>query len=272
MEWQSLQEGALRNLAAGQNRDGRLEVFGTASDDSVWHIWQTSPNGGWGLWESLQEGALRNLAVGQNQDGRLEVFGTASDDSVWHIWQLEPGKWIRSIVRLHAKVLTTPLIAISTQLERMREAYASCDIRVELASTESLNLPLLTDLDVGACTRGQTPTAEQTQLFANRNNAGANDVVVYFIRATTGQAGPLNGCASHPAGRPGAVVTQIASRFTLGHEVGHVLGLAHCDSPGARLFDRLMTGGGTNNITNPPPDLIGSECDTMDASAFSQDP
>jgi hypothetical protein len=104
-------------------------------------------------------------------------------------------------------------------------------------------------------------TAEQNQLFANRNNAGANDVVVYFVRSTSP---PYNGCAAHPAGRPGAVVAQIASRWTLGHEVGHVLGLAHVTNN-----DRLMTGGGTNNITNPPPDLTTGERDTMNASAFT---
>jgi hypothetical protein len=31
-----------------------------------------------------------------------------------------------------------------------------------------------------------------------------------------------------------------------------------------------MTGGGTDNITNPPPDLIGSEVTTMDNSPFTQ--
>ena len=33
--------------------------------------------------------------------------------------------------------------------------------------------------------------------------------------------------------------------------------------------NRLMTGGGTWNITNPPPDLIQSEVDTMVASPLT---
>jgi hypothetical protein len=32
-----------------------------------------------------------------------------------------------------------------------------------------------------------------------------------------------------------------------------------------------MTGGGTSNITNPPPDLIQSEINTMRGSAFTID-
>ena len=104
-------------------------------------------------------------------------------------------------------------------------------------------------------------TAEQNQLFGNRNNAGANDICVYFLRSTVP---PLNGCAAHPAGRPSAVITSVASRWTMAHECGHVLGLRHVTDN-----NRLMTGGGTWNITNPPPDLIQSEVDTMIASPLT---
>ena len=90
-------------------------------------------------------------------------------------------------VRLHAKILTAPNVSIATAEQRMRDLYASVGITVQLVSTENLNLPLLNDVDVGqppnTCLRGQT-TAEQNQLFANRNNAGTNDVVVYFVRST----------------------------------------------------------------------------------------
>jgi hypothetical protein len=82
----------LRNLVVGQNADGRLEVFGTAGDDTIWHTWQTSPSDGWSSWEPFHTvgDRLRNLVVGQNADGRLEVFGTAGDDTIWHTWQTSP--------------------------------------------------------------------------------------------------------------------------------------------------------------------------------------
>jgi hypothetical protein len=169
------------------------------------------------------------------------------------------------VLRLHVKVLTNPTISIEQMITNMQWVYEAVGIRVQRVSTESLNLPLLNDLDVGACNMGSV-TAEQTQLFNNRNNGPVTDVVVYFVRSTNP---PLNGCAAFPAGLPAAVVTQGASRWTLGHEVGHVLGLPHCDSPGARLFDRLMTGGGTANITNPPPDLIVQEINQMKKSKLT---
>jgi Metallo-peptidase family M12B Reprolysin-like len=182
-------------------------------------------------------------------------------------------------VRLHLKVLDASTIPIDDMVRNMREVYRSVGIAVEVASTENLNLPLLTDLDVGSCDGGVV-TTEQTTLFGNRNNAGANDVVVYICRSVgnASSATAFNGCANFPAGSPGAAVASYASGWTLAHEVGHVLGLNHVDDPAppdpaapAAQLDRLMTGRGTNNITNPPPDLDQSERSTMLASALTVD-
>ena len=168
-------------------------------------------------------------------------------------------------VRLHVKVLQQPDIPISTMISNMQAVYGPAGFLVEVASTETLNAPSLLDLDLGppatACGSISATSTEHTQLFQNRNNVGTNEVVVYFVRSTSP---PLNGCASHPAGRPGAVVVQTASQWTLGHEVGHVLGLNHVNNN-----DRLMTGNGTFNITNPPPDLISTEVTTMDNSSLT---
>lgn len=168
-----------------------------------------------------------------------------------------PGCPFPQCTRLHIKVLTNSNIPIETMLNDMREVYSTAGIRVEVVSREILtgpNFTFLNDLDVGACTMGST-TAEQYQLYENRNFVGANEVVVYFVRSTVP---PFNGCAAFPAGRPGAVVAQGATQWTLGHEVGHVLGLVRVDDN-----NRLMTGNGTAKITKPPPDLVASEVSTM---------
>jgi outer membrane protein OmpA-like peptidoglycan-associated protein len=163
-------------------------------------------------------------------------------------------------IRLHIKILSNPKVPIARMLRRMREVYGPAGFRVEVASTERLRVANLSVLDVGACTVGST-TAEQRALFANRRGVGRNEVVVYFVRATNP---PFNGCAAHPAGRPGAVVARGATEWTLAHEVGHVLGLAHVNNN-----DRLMTGNGTASITNPPPDLNAAEIKSMDASPLT---
>jgi len=176
-------------------------------------------------------------------------------------WSPDVGaRELRMAVRLHTKVLTSPTINLDTMLDRMQEVYSTAGIRVDFISNEVLALPLLNDLDVGACTMGGV-TAEQTTLFANRNTVGANDMVVYFVRSTVP---PFNGCAAHPAGRPGAAVVQGATQWTLAHELGHVLGLNHVNDN-----NRLMTGNGTGNITNPPPDIINAEAVTMDTNVLT---
>lgn len=165
-------------------------------------------------------------------------------------------------VRLHLKTLTAPTVPVNDMVESMRQVYNAYGIEVEVASRETLDLATLNDLDVGGCTLGNT-TAEQNQLFSNRNNVGANEVPVYLVRSTVP---PTNGCAAHAPGVPACVVARGATTWTLGHEVGHVLGLRHVNDN-----DRLMTGNGTGNITNPPPDLISSEVTTMNNSLLSLD-
>jgi hypothetical protein len=252
--WESLGGVLTSTPAVSSWAAGRLDVFAAGTDSRMWHKWNQN---GWSGWESL--GGLVTSAPAAVSWGpnRIDTFVMGTDSALWHKW------WaLVPTVRLHTKVLTAPNIAVNTMVQRMRDVYGSVGIAVQHASTENLNLPALNDVDVGACTLGNT-TAEQNQLFNNRNNAGANDVVVYFVRSTVP---PFNGCAAHPPGQPGAVVAQGATQWTLGHEVGHVLGLFHVNNN-----DRLMTGNGTANITNPPPDLIASEVTTMLASPFTID-
>jgi len=163
-------------------------------------------------------------------------------------------------VRVHTKILTSPDVPLTTVFQNMREVYATVNIDVEWATEETLNLPALNVVDVGQCLLGQT-TNEQNQLFNNRNFASADDIVVYFVLATDP---PFNGCAAHPPGSPSAVVARPATQWTFAHETGHVLDLIHVNNN-----DRLMTGNGTANITNPPPDLDAAEGTTMQASPLT---
>jgi hypothetical protein len=177
-------------------------------------------------------------------------------------------------VTLHLKFLQAPNLSVRTMLVSMRTVYDTVNIGVRVGSREDLTgaaFATLLDVDVGSC-MSSALTAEQIQLFANRRNAAATDVVIYFVRSTN----PVfNGCAASPANQPGAVLAQVASQWTLAHETGHVLGLGHVDDPAppnpaappAKL-DSLMTGRGTAKITNPPPDLSSAEATKMAGSVL----
>lgn len=152
----------------------------------------------------------------------------------------------------------------------MRSIYNRADVGVRVGSRENLigdSFATLVDLDVGTCSPADI-TAEQTQLFANRNNVGVREIAVYLVRTTNP---PYNGCAAFPANRPSIVVASGGTIWTLAHEIGH--GLDHVDDPAPpdpaappALPDRLMTDRGTATITNPPPDIVGAEINTMEAS------
>jgi len=85
-----------------QNADGRLEVFALAEGRSLWHIWQTAPNGTWSPWTSFGNGGPPGLShigaphAAKNADGRLEVFLTTPtlgipDIVLFHISQVTSG-------------------------------------------------------------------------------------------------------------------------------------------------------------------------------------
>ncbi|MEV5935122.1 hypothetical protein AB0L56_20935 [Streptomyces sp. NPDC052079] len=86
--WESL-GGGLTDPVVASNADGRLEAFVRGLDGALWHIWQTTPNGGWSGWASLG-GGITDPVVGHNADGRMEVFVRGLDGALWHIWQTAP--------------------------------------------------------------------------------------------------------------------------------------------------------------------------------------
>src|SRR5262245_5599746 len=98
----------------GRAADGRLEIFALDGDPAhLWHLYHTSPNGGWSDWKDLGVprpaepdvpissiywlqgvGLWLGAAVGSAADGRLEVFVPGIDGHLWHLYQTSPnGGW-----------------------------------------------------------------------------------------------------------------------------------------------------------------------------------
>jgi hypothetical protein len=227
--------------------DNRFDHLGDFDGDGAAEILVTSP---WGLGLLKLSGSTFTVPMMAPNGTRFGSWLLNTADNRF--------EFAEQTLRIHVKILTAPTTSIERMMVAMRQVYESVGIRVHWVSTENLTAPVLNDLNVGTCAGPGSVTTEQTQLFANRANAWGTDVVVYFVRSTVP---PLNGCAAHPVNVFGAVVTQGASVWTLGHEVGHVLTLTHVNDN-----NRLMTGNGTFNITNAPPDLIATEVIAMRAS------
>ena len=69
-------------------------------------------------------------------------------------------------MRLHLKVLCEPAgVSREQMVESMQQTYSAAGIDVVVVSVETLDLPLLSDLDVGPCSAANL-TAEQAELFS----------------------------------------------------------------------------------------------------------
>jgi hypothetical protein len=139
---------------------------------------------------------------------------------------------------------------IGEMVERATRVFEAIDVKIEIASEHEVDAPLLRVLNVRSSCHGARVSADQTALFARRGKLGADDIVIFFVRETNP---PLSGCAQHPRGQPGAVVTSQATRWSLAHEIGHVLGLIHVGDPKRVMhFD-------TSKISLNPPGFDASE-------------
>ena len=188
------------------------------------------------------------------------------------------GRPCRNFFVIHFKSLLAINNAITTfidtQFAALENLFSEVGIAVYRGTVEDLSinrpdLATLLILDVGGCLRGQ-PTAEHNLLFANRFNAGPDDLVVYIVQSLVNGTATTNlvGCATHPNGRPGLAVVQSAAQWLTAHEVGHVLGLAHVPTTPASNRDRLMFP--STGWTNVPPDIVATEATTMDGSPWTR--
>jgi hypothetical protein len=267
--WHSTYDGSRwsrpRKIAAQKTKNSpALAVHGGvlqlvhpgASSNNIWYAQYDGRS--WTSNVQVPQQTSKDASVLASFGNRLHLLHIGnSSNNIWH----STGDGVLSVVRIGIKVLVNPVTSINTMLANMRRVYATRGYLVQEATArQSLNLTALETLDVGSCRMGST-TNEQDQLFRNRRGLRNLDVAVYFVRSTVPA---YNGCAAHPNNVPACVVARGASQWTLGHEVGHVLSLRHVDNN-----DRLMTGNGTFNITNPPPDITANEGVKMGKSRHS---
>ena len=83
--WESLSGYLTASPGAVSSADGRIDVFGRGSDNSLW--WRHYNNNAWSSWESLsgQLATTTGPAVSSQAAGKLDVFVIGSgDNALWH--------------------------------------------------------------------------------------------------------------------------------------------------------------------------------------------
>lgn len=69
------------------NKAGVMELFAKTPSGTVYHMWQTSPNGGWTPWSSMGGTAASEPVAVTNRTGGNTVFARFTDDNLYYNWQ-----------------------------------------------------------------------------------------------------------------------------------------------------------------------------------------
>ena len=121
--------GFFDHPVVGSSADGRLELFLTGQDGSIWHKSQTAASNGWSAWvsEGSAGGGFTAAApeLGRNGDGRLELFAIARDGNLWHKWQTAASNGWSGWVSLGQPGVTTTTVPDVFGLPR---AAAAADV------------------------------------------------------------------------------------------------------------------------------------------------
>lgn len=154
-------------------------------------------------------------------------------------------------IGLHFRSIALTQVAFSRILSSAQEVYAQYGIRVDMMNGQSLlfspgdqarfekvNQECVWDLSVG----------EFNELHSRGGPAPNTDVLVYFVRSFKEQ---LNGCGGHSRGRPACTVAETGTRWTVAHELGHVL-LGSAFAPVHVRDTRNLMNVTTGTITSRP--------------------
>lgn len=177
-------------------------------------------------------------------------------------------------VRLHFRSISMPRVPEFTALANAQRVYDQYGVQLEFASGFSMGATgdqeILLDGADGTCNWDQASDEQRilSQIGGGRAGVGATDILVFYadhIRQSNGST--LAGCAGHRPGAPTVVVSAVGSRWTLGHEVCHVLlgptfRPVHTTDPVNLMFSP------TAGITADPPGLTPEQVTRVHASRY----
>lgn len=177
-------------------------------------------------------------------------------------------------VRLHFRSVAMPVVPEFVALANAQLVYQTINVELFFASGLSMGATqeelIALDASDGTC-RWNQESNEQELLdkLGGRTGVKPFDVVVYYAnRITEADGTTLNGCAGHLPNRPSVVVAATGSRWTLGHELGHVL-LGPSFTPGHSLDKGNLMFAPTVDITADPPSFTEAQAKAIRSSKFA---
>jgi hypothetical protein len=176
-------------------------------------------------------------------------------------------------IKVHLRTINTPTVPEYTQLYHAQRVYAQYQIDFQIATGMSLLLPdgdqiTLSDVDT-ECNWDEDSDEQQSLYKQGKIGVEANEIIAFFVKSIKDSKNKtVNGCAGHDPTRPAVLVASTGSKWTLGHEVGHVLlgsGFrpVHMDADLTNLMH-----GPTTEITADPPGLTTDQVKQIKASKF----
>jgi outer membrane protein OmpA-like peptidoglycan-associated protein len=126
-----------------------------------------------------------------------------------------------------------------------QRVWAQAGIEVRVLNPRTIDRPDLLHIDAPS----KQPDPDEIALYALGRDTCTVDIVGYYVKSTSPAA---LGRTTHVPLRPGFYVTDDATQYTLGHELGHVLGLPH-DKVEAK---NLMFEEGTSGLPNNARDVL----------------
>ncbi|WP_162683910.1 hypothetical protein [Streptomyces populi] len=263
-------------LAATSRSPGQIDLVWITKNNRVQHLgFDERLPGGWdGLAVAPAEHALPGpIALVGRGPRHMDAFWVRPDRVIGTNW------WNTERVRVHIKLVNLPgadMAPVTRALADARTVFGRAEVDIDLVSVERIDVPGMDVVDTTPCLAAPNDrlvSAEQNVLFGNRNNVADGEVVLYVApKIENKNDAAAVGCASHPVGRPGAVMAYDATRWTMAHELGHVLDLEHvkCDIPPCNQFFGRLMWPSAGQINKDVPDITAEEKSIMYASSLTR--
>jgi hypothetical protein len=172
-------------------------------------------------------------------------------------------------VTLHVRTVVRPFVIENDAVRCAQKAFGPHGICIDVRSTQRVaqgRADLKTVRAVGKV--GDIPQQQQDLFALGTDGVPNTEVLVYFVSTiSTPISGEVSGCAGHRPERPAVLVAQVTSRWTMAHEVGHILLEANGLDNHSPSWDNLMFPV-TSAIDASPPYLTKAQVALMKASRF----